>query len=287
MFLKKYWAQSPVRQVLACVFGVLLFTTLSTTSHAKTEQVGGIYDISIAGFTVGRGTLSLVLQGSAYSAKVGMEPAGIGTLFSTGKGGAEATGWLRGSRVLPSRYTMASTAANRDFFVNLRQGSGHIRKAEVIPQFKPSKTRIKMTNRHKRNAVDPLSAAVIPVNSRSKVLDKSVCDRKLPIYDGWTRFDVELEYKTTKTVSGRGYEGAVVVCKVKWTPVAGHRPERKNVKMLAAARDMEAWFAPVGSSSRVLIPYRISIPTSTGQLLIQAERLDMVSSLNTASKTNN
>ncbi|MDD7909343.1 MULTISPECIES: DUF3108 domain-containing protein [Pseudovibrio] len=276
-----------MRKVVSSVCALLAFATLSTTTtEAKTQQVGGTYDISIAGFTVGRGSLSLVLQGNAYSAKVGMEPAGIGTLFSTGKGGAEATGWLKGKRVLPSRYTMASQAANRDFFVNLRQGSGHVRQAEVVPQFKPSKTRIKMTKRHKRNAMDPLSAAVVPAPSRAKVLDASVCNRTLPIYDGWTRFDVKMEYKTIKSVSGRGYDGDVVVCKVRWDPVAGHRPERKNVKMLQQANDIEAWFAPVGSS-RVLIPYRISIPTPTGTLLIQAERLDMVSALSTASNAGN
>ena len=149
--------------VLPLMAGALLISP----AQAKKNSVGGVYAISLAGFKIGRGTLSLVMQGNAYSAKVTVAPAGIGTLFSTGKGGAEASGWLVGSKVVPSKYRMASHAANLDFYVNLNQGSRNIRSMEVAPQFKPNKERIKITNRHKRNAIDPLSAALMPVK-RSK-----------------------------------------------------------------------------------------------------------------------
>jgi hypothetical protein len=240
-------------------------------ANAKKSSIGGLYNISIAGFTVGRGSLSLVLQGNAYSAKVGLEPAGIGTLFTTGKGGAEASGWLVGSKVVPSNYQMASHAANRDFYVALKQGSGHIRKMEVTPQFKPNKERIKVTGKHRKNAMDPLSAALMPVQSAKKALGPEACKRKLPIFDGWTRFDIKLSYQGTKDVSGKGYDGPVVVCKAKWVPVAGHRPSKESVKYMAKA-NMEAWLAPMGRDN-VLVPYRISIDTASGRLVVEATKL--------------
>ncbi|WP_365772274.1 DUF3108 domain-containing protein [Roseibium sp.] len=246
---------------------------LVTPAAAKKSSVGGQYSISIAGFKIGKGTLSLVMQGNAYSAKVSLAPAGIGTLFSTGKGGAEASGWLVGSKVVPSRYRMASRASNLDFYVNLKQGSRNIRSAEVAPNFKPNPERIKVTNRHKRNAIDPLSAALMPVRSSKDSLGPKACSRKLPIFDGWTRFDIKLSYQGTKEVSGRGYDGPVVVCKARWVPVAGHRPSKASVKYMARA-NMEVWIAPMGRDN-VLIPYRISIDTKNGRLLVEASKLNI------------
>ncbi|CTQ56691.1 hypothetical protein LP7551_05252 [Roseibium album] len=252
---------------LPMIAGALLLTP----AEAKKSNVGGLYSISIAGFKIGRGTLSLVLQGNAYSAKVSLEPAGIGTLFSTGKGGAEASGWLVGSKVVPSKYRMASHASNLDFYVNLKQGSGNIRAMEVAPNFKPNAERIKVTKRHKRNAIDPLSAALMPVRRSKDSLGPKACSRKLPIFDGWTRFDIKLSYEGTKEVSGRGYDGSVVVCKARWVPVAGHRPSKASVKYMARA-NMEVWMAPMGRDN-VLIPYRIAIDTKNGRLLVEASKL--------------
>ncbi|MEP3045551.1 MAG: DUF3108 domain-containing protein [Roseibium sp.] len=244
---------------------------LISPAEAKKSTVNGLYSISIAGFKVGKGNLSLVMQGNAYSAKVSLAPAGIGTLFSTGKGGAEASGWLVGSKVVPSKYQMASKASNLDFYVNLKQGSGHIRSMQVAPQFKPNKERIKVTRRHRRNAVDPLSAALMPVRRAKDSFGPKACSRKLPIFDGWTRFDVKLSYQETKEVSGRGYTGPVVVCKARWVPVAGHRPSKDSVKYMAKAA-MEVWIAPVGRKN-VLIPYRISMQTKTGRMVVQVTKL--------------
>lgn len=254
---------------LPMLAGVLLISP----AEAKKSSIGGLYSISVAGFKIGRGTLSLVMQGNAYSAKVSIEPAGIGTLFSTGKGGAEASGWMVGSKVVPSKYRMASHAANIDFFVNLSQGSGSIRSMEVAPQFKPNKERIKVTDRHTRNAIDPLSAALMPVSRSKDSFGPKACSRKLPIFDGWTRFDIKLSYEGTKDVSGRGYDGQVVVCKARWVPVAGHRPSKESVKYMAKA-NMEVWIAPMGRDN-VLIPYRIAVDTQNGRLLVEASKLNI------------
>ena len=260
-------AATPAVAGLACL-------GLASGAAAETTRLGGVYDISVAGFKIARGSLSLVVQKNAYSAKVGMKPAGIGTLFSTGKGGAEASGWLNGRNVVPASYKMASRAANRDFFVDLAQGSGRIRNMQVTPQFKPNPERIKVRSKHKRNVVDPLSAILMPVSGGSGKPDASVCKRRIPVFDGWTRFDIQLSFKETRSVSGRGYDGDVVVCKARWIPVAGHRPSKASVKYMAENRKMEAWLAPIGSG-RVFVPYRITMGTKTGTLIVEPRKLDI------------
>ncbi|GGB38441.1 hypothetical protein GCM10011316_08130 [Roseibium aquae] len=246
---------------------------LAGPAHASKSSVGGRYAISVAGFKIGEGTLSLVMQGEAYSAKVGLRPAGIGNLFSTGKGGAEASGWLVGSKVVPAKYQMASRAADRDFYVALKQGSGNIREAEAMPQFRPNEERIQVTRKHHRNAIDPLSAALMPVRQAGDAMGPTACKRKLPIFDGWTRFDIQLSYREIKEVSGKGYDGPVVVCNARWIPVAGHRPSKESVKYMEKAA-MEVWLAPTGRDN-VLIPYRLQLDTKSGRLVVEASKLDI------------
>nr|MEC9422408.1 DUF3108 domain-containing protein [Pseudomonadota bacterium] len=78
-------------------------------------------------------------------------------------------------------------------------------------------------------------------------------------------------YSGTKEVSGHGYDGQVVVCKARWVPVAGHRPSKDSVKYMAQA-NMEVWVAPMGRDN-VLVPYRISIDTKNGRLIVEADKL--------------
>lgn len=266
--------QRRVRRAVTPAVAGLVCLTMAQGAAAETTRLGGVYDVSVSGFKIARGSLSLVLQKNAYSAKIGMQPAGIGTLFSTGKGGAEASGWLNGRSVVPSRYKMASRAADRDFFVDLAQGSGHVRKMRVTPQFKPNPERIEVSSKHKRNVVDPLSAILMPVKGHSGKPDASVCKRRIPVFDGWTRFDIQLSYKETRSVSGRGYDGDVVVCSARWIPVAGHRPSKESVKYMAENRKMEAWLAPLGSGG-VFVPYRIAMGTKSGTLVVEPRKLEI------------
>ncbi|MHC5655359.1 DUF3108 domain-containing protein [Stappia sp. ICDLI1TA098] len=261
------------RATAAVAAGLLLCSLPAGPAAAETTRLGGVYDISVSGLTIARGSLSLVVQGNAYSAKAGMEPAGIGTLFSSGKGGAEASGWLSGKSVRPARYKMASRAADRDFFVDLEQGSGKVRSMRVTPKFKPNAERIKVTKKHTRGVVDPLSAILMPISAR-RGDGKSVCARKIPVFDGWTRFDIQLSYKETREVSGKGYDGQVIVCSARWIPVAGHRPSVASVKYMAENRKMEAWLAPLGAGN-VYVPYRIEMGTKSGTLVVEPRKLDL------------
>jgi hypothetical protein len=91
------------------------------------------------------------------------------------------------------------------------------------------------------------------------------------------RYNLQFAYKRMDQVKAdKGYEGPVVVCAVYFIPIAGFIPHRASVKYLAAQRDMEVWLAPV-ANTRVLVPYRISIPTPIGVGVMQATQFVSVS----------
>jgi hypothetical protein len=84
------------------------------------------------------------------------------------------------------------------------------------------------------------------------------------------RYDLKFGYKRIEQVKAeKGYEGPAVVCSVYFVPVAGFVPTRAAIKYLVSQREMEVWLAPVGGT-RVLVPFRVSIPTPIGQGVMQA-----------------
>jgi hypothetical protein len=84
------------------------------------------------------------------------------------------------------------------------------------------------------------------------------------------RYNLQFAYKRMDQVKAvKGYEGPVVVCAVYFTPLAGHIPDRPAIKYLTELRDMEVWLAPI-AGTRVLVPFRVSIPTPLGLALLQA-----------------
>ena len=101
------------------------------------------------------------------------------------------------------------------------------------------------------------------------------------------RYDLKLEYKRIETIKvDKGYQGPVVVCAITFVPIAGYVPDRAAIKYLKAQRNMEVWFAPI-LGTRVLMPYKVMIPTPVGTGVLQATRFtnSISSSANAAVRT--
>ena len=56
---------------------------------------------------------------------------------------------------------------------------------------------------------------------------------------------------------------------VAFAPIAGHIPDRPTIKYLIAQKDMEVWLTPIGGS-RILVPFRIAVPTPLGDAVVEA-----------------
>jgi hypothetical protein len=90
------------------------------------------------------------------------------------------------------------------------------------------------------------------------------------VFDGRVRYDLHSEFKRMETVKAdRGYEGPAVVCAVYFTPIAGYVPDRPAIKYLVTLREAEVWLAPI-ASTRVVVPFRFSMPTPLGVGLLRA-----------------
>ena len=148
--------------------------------------------------------------------------------------------------------------------------SGAVKDYGIEPEPPVDADRIPVTDAQRRGVFDPMTGSMLHVGGSSELLSPDSCRTGAAIFDGRMRYNLQFSYTRMEQVkSEKGYAGPVVACAVYFQPQAGYVPHRSSIKYLMAQRDMEVWLAPV-AGTRVLVPYRVSIPTPIGVGMMQA-----------------
>jgi hypothetical protein len=170
-----------------------------------------------------------------------------------------------GGNLVPASFAASITTDKKTEEIRMALGSGDVKDFSIMPPVQPDDERIPLTDAHRRAVTDPMTGSLVRVPGAGNPLSPLACQRTTSVFDGRMRYDLKFAYKRMEQVKAdKGYEGPVVVCAVYFVPVAGFVPSRPAIKYLVAQRDMEIWLAPVGTT-RVLVPFRVSIPTPIGQ----------------------
>ncbi len=194
---------------------------------------------------------------------------GLARVFGKGEGTGASRGLVKGSEFLPTSYSSSVATGRKTEEVRITLNAGAVKDFEVTPPTPPSKLRIPVTEAHKRNVFDPMTATLMRVQGNGDLLAQENCQRHTGIFDGRMRYDLTMTFKRFEQVKVKGYEGQVLVCSIYFAPLAGHIPDRAAIKYLTAQRNMEVWFAPI-VGTRVLVPIKLSIPTPLGTGEIEA-----------------
>ena len=78
---------------------------------------------------------------------------------------------------------------------------GHRRRHS--PPFEDKPDRVPLGPRDQQNVVDPIGAFIFPAPASGPMLSPAACNRKIPIFDGYTRFDIDLSYVGERNVIGQ------------------------------------------------------------------------------------
>ncbi len=228
------------------------------------------YSVSLAGIPLGHGTWIIDIASDQYTAVASGRTTGLVKLISDGSGSGGSRGVVQGASLVPTSYASSSISDKRQDEVRMTLRAGTVKDVSAEPPLEPSPDRVPVTDAHRKGVIDPMTAAIIPVPGNGDVVTPDACKRKLAIFDGRQRADIELVFKRIEQVKAdKGYQGPVVVCQVLYKPIAGHRPERPAIKYLVEQREMEMWLAPI-AGTRVMVPFRFSVPTPFGQGVLQA-----------------
>ena len=241
-----------------------------STPAAAQGRLDAKYEASLAGIPVGKGTWTIEVADDQYTASAQGGSTGLLRTFAGGSGTGAAQGRVVGGQLSPLSYTATSTSSKKSESIRMALAGGTIRDFAIEPEPPVDPDRIPVTDVHKRGVLDPMTGSLLRVAGTGDPVGPEACRTSAAIFDGRMRYDLKLDFKRMETVkSEKGYRGPVVVCAVYFAPIAGYIPDRPALKYLAAQRNMEVTFAPI-AGTRVLVPYRMTVPTPLGTAMLEA-----------------
>jgi hypothetical protein len=228
------------------------------------------YSVTLGGVPIGKGAWVIDISETQYTAAASGATTGLLRVLSTGQGSGASRGYIISGNPVPASFAASITTDKKTEEIRMTLGSGDVKEFIITPEVPPDSDRIPLTEAHRRGAIDPMTGSLMRVGGTGNPLGPQACQRTNQIFDGRMRYNLQFAYKRMEQVKAdKGYEGPVVVCSVTFVPLAGYVPNRPAVKYLAGQRDMEVWLAPV-ATTRVLVPFRVSIPTPIGVGVMQA-----------------
>jgi hypothetical protein len=228
------------------------------------------YVVTISGIPVGRGNWAIEISEDQYTAAASGTTTGIVKFFTGARGTGAAHGNVVSGQPVPTSYAATINYDHRIDDVRIALTGGNVTDYAVEPPLPPVPDRIPVTDADRRGVSDPMTSMLNRVGGTGDPVSPEACNRKVAVFDGRVRYDLHSEFKRMENVKAdRGYEGPVAVCAVYFTPISGYVPDRPAIKFLVELRDAEVWLAPI-SGTRMMVPFRFSMPTPLGMGVLQA-----------------
>lgn len=262
------------RLVSWALAGIGAFAGLAADAGAGSADAQGKLDAryvaSLAGIPVGRGAWVIDIGEDQFTAAASGMTAGILRVFTSGQGTSAARGVIVNGQLQPTAFASSIVGDKKIDDVRMALNAGVVKDFAVQPPIQPDPNRIPITDDHRKGVFDPMTASLMRVSGNADPVGPEACQRVIPIFDGRIRYDLQMTFKRVEKVKAeKGYQGPVAVCAVYFAPIAGFDPGRSAIQYLQEQRDMEIWLAPI-AGTRVVVPYRVQIPTPIGGALLEA-----------------
>src|SRR6516164_10333359 len=260
--------RSPWARLRPCVW---VTAGLAWAAGAQADVLHASYRVSLIGLPIGAVNLNADLTPTSYAIAGDAKVTGLAKLFVANAHGASAgKGAIVQGHVSPESFATIAADSHMTRTIRMALAGNTVTGIDIAPPFQDKPDRVPLGPGDKRGVVDPVGAVVLPAPASGPMVSPAACDRTIPIFDGYTRFDITLAYVGERTVSAKGYQGPVAVCAARYVPISGHQRDRPATKFMADNKDLEVWLAPI-ASDRVLIPFRVSVRTMIGTTVLEAQ----------------
>ena len=229
------------------------------------------YTAWLSGIPLGKGAWVIDIGEDQYSAAAIGKTSGLVRIFAPGEGSGAANGIVISNQFAPASYAASITTGKKTEETRMALSAGNVQDFAITPPPPPpSSDRVPLTDAHRRGVLDPMTASLARIAGNGDMFSPEACQRRLSVFDGRLRYDLAFAFKRIEMVkAAKGYAGPAVVCAVYFSPVAGHNPDRAAIKYLVEQREIEVWLVPI-SGTRVLVPFRVSVPTPLGLGVLEA-----------------
>jgi hypothetical protein len=263
-------AWTVVRSALGLAVAALGLFAAGPALAQSQGRLDARYSVTLGGVPIGKGAWVIDISENQFTAAASGATTGLLRVLSTGQGSGASRGYIISGNPVPASFAASITTNKKTEEIRMTLNSGDVKEFIVTPDVPPDSERIPVTEAHRRGVSDPMTGSLMRVMGTGNPVSPQACQRTNQIFDGRMRYNLQFAYKRMEQVKAdKGYEGPAVVCSVTFVPLAGYVPSRAAVKYLAAQRDMEVWLVPV-ATTRVLVPFRVAIPTPIGVGVMQA-----------------
>ncbi|MCI4677543.1 DUF3108 domain-containing protein [Rhodoblastus acidophilus] len=256
------------------LFGATLAAAAPAGGTAMSETMHANYRVSLIGVPIGVAVANAYVAQSHYKVALNVRLTGVAAWIASLRMALASSGSYQDGELSPSGYATIASNSRETRTLRMAMSERAVRQIQYSPPWydENNPDRVPLTEASKHNIIDPLSAFIMPAPAGESAVGPAACNRRVPVFDGYTRFDIALSYVEVKEISTRGYSGPVTVCAARYIPIAGHKPDNKSTQFMANNKDMNIWLAPVPHMPLV-VPYRVSLMTMAGTAVIEASEL--------------
>lgn len=230
---------------------------------AKAEtNATATYVVNLGGTIIASAKFRFTEGDGAYSLSMDANVSGVAQLVASGIAKVESSGRSTAEGLRSDSFKLMTRASGDEFNINVQYQKANVTAFMIDPPIVNSIDRVPL-ERRQLNGVNDFMASFI----RKGRLDRNLCSYKANIFTGVERFDLSFSYAKDDVATSKrtGYQGPVVLCAIKYKPIAGHYTTSEITNSLAQDDRILVWFAPLGDSGYVL-PYRVLLSTSMGDL---------------------
>jgi hypothetical protein len=236
----------------------------------------GVYKLSFNGFNVGTYRFNADFLDGSYSAT---GKADVSALFGAfkWKGDFAGKGALEGPKLTPRSFEMNYKSNKKPTTAKIGFNGTAVSAVAIEPPKPPSPEMIPLKPENLQNVLDPI-AAMIAVSDATPA---SACNRTIPVFDGRQRYDLQLSFKGREMIRERhpsGQPKELVLCRVKYLPIAGHKP-KDFVDPWIDYNNIEVALRAVPTAG-IYVPYRVSIPSPLGSAVMTADTVKITAANN-------
>ena len=261
------------RRLIALCYTAALLVAGAVDAAANEAQVklDAAYTATLLGVPLGQIYWTVEVGDKRYAAVAAGSTVGLLRIFAHGHGTVTAHGTVNAREVAASDFMVNYQSGSSSDEIRIAFSGGKAQETLTHPP-KPDPSGVPLTDAHRIGVVDPMTALLVRVPGSGNTAVAAACERKIAVFDGRMRFDLQLSFKRIEQVrANAGYQGPAVVCALYFSPLAGYDIGRSGVRYVKAERDMEMWLAPI-AGTRLLAPFRVSVPTPLGLGVLQATR---------------
>lgn len=241
---------------------LILSLILAFDVHASEVDAKAEYVVSLAGINVANLDIRFTDNGSRYAVDVGAKVSGVGTIVASGTANADSTGRSASNGLSANDFSLLTKARGDAFSVDVSYQSGNATAFKVDPPMLDY-GRVALERKDLAGVTDPIASFILKGGS----LSPDLCNRRMKIFTGVERYDLTMSFGAVQTATSQrtGYQGPVLLCRVKYTPISGHFENSEITDYLSHSDKILVWYAPLGQTG-YFIPYRVLMGTAAGDL---------------------